>query len=118
MVSIEALFALSDPLAIVMGSLSGVAALITAVVGLQVWRDKRAKERDRKAQAKEVNRIDLLQIGQESLERALARADMENSLLRGRLEKAEEHIDKQDTEIIMLREQIAHLEEELRAYRP
>lgn len=97
-----AFLALSDGVGTLLGVVSGVAAFITAVVGLLIYRDNRRSKNNKKD-------IDLLTIGQGSLKAALDRADLENKELRFRLSKAEDHIEKQDLVIADLRAEIAKL---------
>lgn len=100
------MFALTDALATILGSLGGVAAIIAAVVGYLVHKDQ--AESNKSAQ-----RVDLLHVGQESLKEALLRADNENKILRGRVDEQGRKIDSQDIEILALHRHVDILENEL-----
>lgn len=101
------MFALSDVLATILGSLGGIAAVIAAVVGYLVHRDQARA-------AVATQRVDLLHIGQESLKEALLRADEENKKLRARIDEQEKKLMAQDVEILALNRHVDILEGQLK----
>lgn len=99
--------ALSDGTQALIGSISGVAAFVTAIVGYLIYKDNKETRQGKKD-------INLLTAGQASLNAALVRADLENTILRNRVDEAEARIEVLETENAQLRAQVGHLEEQLR----
>lgn len=108
----------ADPVTIVFGSLGGVAAVVVAVNTVQLRREAR---RDNKAEREGKERMDTFEISQTSLERALARADLENERLNTTIGTMQSNFDKaiqgwqrkveeQEDEIMGLNRKVSDLE--------
>lgn len=111
------MFASSDILIPIFGSLSGIAALVVAV---NTWILRRESRRDKLTTDAGAKRMDTFEISQTSMAVALARADLENERLRTAmadledkhlkyLEGSQRRFEEQEDEIIALKTELAQL---------
>lgn len=115
------MFAKVDPATLVIGSLSGFAALVVAINTVLLRRDARRHDDGMK-------RVSSLEFSQTSMKDALARADLENERLRKeradtdaeyakQRERWQREQEKQEDEIITLERRVAALEAEVAGLR-
>lgn len=106
------MFAKVDVVTVFFGSLGGIAALVMAI---NTWLLRREAKKQKAVEKAGSERMDTMEASQESftrsqasLQTALARADIENERLRGR-------VSSQDTEIAKLREEVSALRSQVEA---
>jgi len=100
------MFAKTEIITILFGSLGGIAALIVAINTWLMRSEARKQEIDKKAG---VNRMDTFETSQTSLQAALARADTENERLRVRMSAQDSEISTLKIEVAALRTQVEEL---------
>ena len=99
----SAIIAESNVLTLLFGSFAGIAALMMALLQVQIRRDQKKREAQ---EATHVDRMDTFEVSQTSMAAALTRADQENEKLRGRIGTCDEQILKFKSEIIELKQQL------------
>lgn len=117
------MIAAADPVTIFFGSLGGAAALVVAANTVLLRRDAR---RQKIIEDKGVIRMDTFEISQQSMEKALARADLENERLTKRIAAMQAEFDaarlgwqraleQQEDEILVLQSTSVQQEDEILA---
>lgn len=85
----SAIIAESNVLTLLFGSFAGIAALMMAILQIQIRKDQRKREA---LESTHTDRMDTFEVSQTSMATALIRADKENETLRTRIGTCDEQI--------------------------